>query len=146
MLGDVGPYGNYIVAIIFFIVGLHLFGVIPLPFPGQSSRPEFKKKGLLAGFILGLVFGIAIGPCTFAYMAPMLAIAFNIAATHFLYGIVLLFVYGVGHCLVIVFAGTFTGAVQHYLNWSDKSRGTMILRKTCGALVILGGVYLIWSG
>ena len=145
MLGDIGPYGNYIVAIIFFIVGLHLLGFIPLPFVRKSGQPGLKKKGLLAGFILGLVFGIAIGPCTFAYMAPMLAIAFKIATRQFLYGIILLFVYGIGHCSVIVFAGTFTEAVQHYLNWNEKSRGTIILKGICGVLVILGGVYLIWS-
>ena len=31
MMGDIGCYGNYFVAIIFFIVGLHLLGVIPMP-------------------------------------------------------------------------------------------------------------------
>ena len=145
LLGDIGPYGNYIVAIIFFIVGLHLLGIIPLPFFGKSGQPAFKKKGLLAGFILGLVFGIALGPCTFAYMAPMLAIAFQIAAAQFLYGVTLLFVYGIGHCSVIVFAGTFTEVVQHYLNWNERSKGTTILKRICGVLVILGGIYLIWS-
>ena len=145
MLGDIGAYGNYFVAIIFFIVGLHLLGIIPLPFLGKSGQPAFKKKGLLASFILGLVFGIALGPCTFAYMAPMLGVAFKISSTQFLYGITLLFVYGIGHCSVIVFAGTFTEVVQHYLNWSEKSKGTIISKKICGVLVILGGIYLIWS-
>ncbi|MCK5595087.1 cytochrome C biogenesis protein [bacterium] len=146
MLGDIGSYGNYIVAVIFFIIGLHLLGIIPLPFFGKSNQPAFKKKGLLASFILGLVFGIALGPCTFAYMAPMLGVAFKIASTQFLYGVTLLFVYGIGHCSVIIFAGTFTEVVQHYLNWSEKSKGTIILKKICGVLVILGGIYLIWSG
>ena len=146
MLGDIGTCGNYIVAVIFFIVGLYLLGIIPLPLVGKSNQPAFKKKGLLAAFILGLVFGIALGPCTFAYMAPMLAIAFKIATTQFLYGAGLIFIYGIGHCSVIVFAGTFTEVVQHYLNWDEKSKGTAILKKICGVLVILGGIYLIWSG
>ncbi len=145
MLGDIGPYGNYFVAIIFFIVGLHLLEIIPLPFFGKSGQPTFKRKGLLAGFIPGLVFGIALGPCTFAYMAPMLGVAFKIASTQFLYGVSLLLIYGIGHCSVIIFAGTFTGVVQHYLNWNEKSRGAIILKKICGILVILGGIYLIWS-
>lgn len=145
MLGDIGPYGNYIVAVIFFVVGLHLLGIIPLPFLGKSNQPTFQKKGLLAALILGLVFGIALGPCTFAYMAPMLAIAFKIAATQFLYGVTLLLMYGIGHCSVIVFAGTFTEVVQRYLNWNEKSRGAVILKKVCGVLIILGGIYLIWS-
>jgi len=145
MLGDIGPYGNYIVAVIFFIIGLHLLGIIPLPFLGKSGQPAFKKKGLLASFILGLVFGIALGPCTFAYMAPMLGVTFALASTNLAYGVLLLLVYGIGHCSVIVFAGTFTEVVQHYLNWSEKSKGTVVSKKICGVLVILGGIYLIWS-
>ena len=36
-------------------------------------------------------------------------------------------------------------AVQKYLNWNEKSKGAVILKKICGMLLILGGVYLIWS-
>jgi len=143
MMGDVGRYGNYFVAAIFFLVGLHLLDVIPIPWsgPGQVSM---KRKGALAAFILGLVFGIALGPCTFAYMAPMLGVTFKLAATNLAYGVLLLVFYGVGHCSVIVFAGTFTEIVQRYLNWNEQSKGTVILKRVCGALVLLGGVYMIY--
>ncbi|MHC4207988.1 MAG: cytochrome c biogenesis CcdA family protein [Planctomycetota bacterium] len=143
MIGDVGRYGNYFVAVIFFIVGLLLLDVIPMPFSGPGSI-GFKRKGMLAAFILGLVFGIALGPCTFAFMAPMLGVTFKVASTSLAYGIALLFVYGVGHCSVIVFAGTCTELVQRYMNWNEKSKGTVILKKICGVLVLLGGLYLIF--
>lgn len=145
MLGDIGSYGNYIVAIIFFIIGLHLLEIIQLPFLGKTNQPTFRKKGLLAAFGLGLIFGIALGPCTFAYMAPMLGIVFTVSTTQFLYGAALLFAYGIGHCSVIIFAGTFTEIIQNYLNWNESSRGAGVLKKICGALVILGGIYLIWN-
>jgi cytochrome c-type biogenesis protein len=143
MLGDVGPYGNYFVAVIFFLVGLYLLDVIPAPWsgPGQIG---VKHKGLLAAFILGLIFGVAIGPCTFAYMAPMLVVTFRVASTALLYGIALLVLYGVGHCSVIIVAGTSTGLVQRYLNWNERSRGAVVLRRTCGVLILLGGLYLIY--
>ena len=144
MLGDIGAIGNYIVGIIFLIVGLYLLGVVPLPFLNAPNKPFIKQRGLLAAFILGLIFGISLGPCTFAYMAPMLAITFNVASTRFLFGILLLFAYGIGHCSVIVSAGTFTEVVQRYLNWNEKSKGTIIVRKICGVLLILGGIYLIF--
>lgn len=144
MLGDVGRFGNYFVAAIFFLVGLHLLGVIPLPFTGPG-QVKMKQRGRLAAFILGLVFGVALGPCTFAYMAPMLAVTFKLAAAHMAYGILLLLAYGVGHCAVIVLAGTFTETVQHYLNWNEASRGASILKKICGVLVILGGLWMIYT-
>ncbi|HXR03160.1 MAG TPA: cytochrome c biogenesis protein CcdA [Verrucomicrobiae bacterium] len=144
MMGDVGRYGNYFVALIFFVVGLHLLGVIPMPWSGPG-QVDVKRKGLLAAFILGLVFGIALGPCTFAYMAPMLGVTFKLAATNFLYGALLLLAYGIGHCSVIVAAGTSTKLVQRFLNWNEQSKGVTIVKCICGALVLIAGLYLLWS-
>jgi cytochrome c-type biogenesis protein len=144
MMGDVGRYGNYLVALVFFVVGLHLLGVIPMPWSG-AGQVNMKRKGLLAAFILGLVFGIALGPCTFAYMAPMLAVTFKLARTAPLYGASLLLAYGVGHCAVIVLAGTFTEVVQRFLNWNEQSKGVTMVKCACGILVILGGLWLIYS-
>jgi len=144
MLGDLGPRMNYFVAAIFFVIGLHFLGVIPMPFSARAGTPG-AKRGLTAAFLLGLVFGLALGPCTFAYMAPMLGITLSVARTNMAYGILLLGAYGVGHCSVIVAAGTFTEVVERYLKWSGKSRGVDIVKKVCGVLVILGGIYLLWT-
>ncbi|NTW78200.1 MAG: cytochrome C biogenesis protein, partial [Syntrophaceae bacterium] len=73
----------------------------------------------------------------------MLGIVFSIASTQIAFAMSLLLAYGIGHCAVLVFAGTFTEMVEHYLHWSEKSKGAIILKKICGVLVILGGVYLI---
>ena len=144
MLGDVGRCGNYFVAPIFFVAGLHLVGVISLSFSG-AGPVGLKRKGNLAAFILGLVFGIALGPCTFAYMAPMLGVTFKLAKTAPLYGASLLLAYGAGHCAVIVAAGTSTEFVQRFLNWNEQSRGLTVVKIICGILVILGGVWLIYT-
>jgi cytochrome c-type biogenesis protein len=144
MMGDVGKYGNYLIAAIFFVIGLHLLGVIPVPGNGPG-QVKMKKRGARAAFILGLVFGIALGPCTFAYMAPMLAIVFKAGAEQPVYAGSLLLLYGIGHCAVIVLAGTFAEVVQHYLNWNEKSKGSLVLKKICGLLVLLGGLYLIYT-
>ncbi len=142
MMGDLGRYGNYLVALIFFVVGLHLLGVIPMPWTGPG-QVGMKRKGLLAAFILGLVFGVALGPCTFAYMAPMLGVTFRLAASDLIFGVLLLVAYGVGHCAVIVAAGASTERVQRFLNWNDQSKGLAVLKTVCGILVLLGGVWLI---
>jgi cytochrome c-type biogenesis protein len=143
MVGDIGGYGSYFVAIIFFAVGLNLLGILPLPFMEGGANPNYQRKGFLAAFILGLLFGIALGPCTFAYMATMLGVVFSIASTQIVFALALLLAYGIGHCMVLVFAGTFTEMVEHYLHWSEKSKGAIVLKKICGVLVIFGGVYMI---
>ncbi len=75
----------------------------------------------------------------------MLAVTFRMAAARMAYGILLLLAYGVGHCAVIVLAGTFTESVQHYLNWNESSQGAAILKKTCGGRVLLGGLWMIYT-
>lgn len=145
IVGDVGTWGNYFVAIIFFLVGLHLLDIITLPLLGKTGQPAYQKKGLLAAFVLGLVFGIALGPCTFAYMAPMLGVAFTVAANNLFLAITLIMAYAIGHILVIILAGTFSEMVQTYLNWTERSKGTLIMKKICGVLVIIAGIYLIFS-
>ena len=143
MLGDVGGWANYIVAAIFLVIGLHLLGVFSLPF-GASGPKGLRGTGLQAAFVLGLVFGVALGPCTFAYMAPMLAVTLRVGTSAPLYAAALLVTYGLGHCSVIVAAGTSTELVQRYLDWNERSRGSVIVKRVCGALVILAGLYILY--
>lgn len=144
MLGDLGSWGTWVVASVFLLFGLHLWGLIPMPWSGPAQI-GMERKGVLAALIIGLVFGIALGPCTFAFMGPVLGVAFTEATDNLLYASSLLLAYGIGHCAVIVFAGTFTEVVQHYLNWNDRSKGALWLKRICGLLVIAGGAWLIYS-
>jgi len=143
MMGDVGVWGNVFVAFIFFIIGLHLLEIINLPFLQNSANPNVTQKGLWAACMLGLVFGIALGPCTFAYMAPMLGVAFQVASTRLLFAIALVAVYAIGHCSIIIMAGTSYEVVQRYLKWNEQSKVTIAIKKICGVLVMAGGVYLV---
>lgn len=86
-----------------------------------------------------------MGPCTFAFMAPVLVVMFKVAASQSLYALALLFAYGIGHCLVIVLAGASTRLVQQYLKWNEQARGAVILRKICGVIVLFGAVYLMYT-
>jgi len=143
MMGDIGNVGIYLVAGIFFLIGLHLLDVIRLNW--NIALKKTKSKGLLAALILGLLFGLAVGPCTFAYMAPVLGVVFQTAQTNYVFAILLLLAFGLGHCSVIVGAGTLTGKVQKYLNWTEGSKALVWIKRTCGILVILGGMYLIYN-
>ena len=144
MLGDLGVYGNWLVAVIFFLFGLHLCGLIPMPWSGPGQI-NMGRKGLVAALILGLVFGVALGPCTFAFMGPVLGVAFAKANQNMLFAAALLIAYGIGHCSVIVFAGTFTEKVQDYLNWNEGSKGSLWLKRICGLLLIAGGFWLLYT-
>ncbi|MHC4962305.1 MAG: cytochrome c biogenesis CcdA family protein [Planctomycetota bacterium] len=144
MLGDIGPWGSWIVAGVFMLFGLVLLEVITLPWSGPNMAVS-QHSGWLGALILGLIFGAAVGPCTFAYMAPILAVVFDKAGTGFLYSALLILLYSIGHCGVIVLAGTLGARLQTFLNWDQKSHLTIRVRKACGIVLILVGLYLLWK-
>ncbi len=144
LVGDIGPWGKWIVAGVFLIFGLVLLDVIKLPWSGPNMAGN-SKTGPWGAFILGLIFGTAVGPCTFAYMAPILAVVFDKSGTHFMYSAALIIAYSIGNCSVIALAGTLGARIQAFLNWDQTSHMTAKVRKVCGGLLILVGLYLIWT-
>jgi cytochrome c-type biogenesis protein len=78
-------------------------------------------------------------------MAPVLGVVFQTAQTNYFLAVMFLLAFGIGHCAVIVGAGTLTGKVQKYLNWSVDLKTILWIKRVCGVLVILGGVYLIYN-
>ncbi|MBP7553055.1 MAG: cytochrome C biogenesis protein [Spirochaetes bacterium] len=148
MFGNIGAMGNIftiIIALIFFVVGLNFLGIIPSPDFLKNGQPNVKGKGIVPAFLLGLIFGVVLGPCTFGFMAPVLGIVFGSAGKNLFFSIAVLALYAVGHCLVIVLAGTFTEVVEKYLNWNEKSNAAHIVKKVFGVLIILIGIYIIIS-
>jgi len=142
VIGDIGRAGNYVVAFVLVIVGLALLDIMPASWPSLGSLST-RKTGPVAALVLGLVFGVAAVPCTFAVMTPMLRVVLRAASSSPGYGALLLLAYGAGHIAAIVLAGTLTEVVQGHLDWTEHSKGAVVLRRVCGALVMLGGAYLM---
>ena len=144
LIGDVGTVGNLLVAGIFVIIGLYLMDVLRLDWNGIAMR-QTRLRGAAGALALGLLFGIGLGPCTFAYMAPVLGTVFHLSQTSVLKANSLLLAFGLGHVAVIVGAGSMGAWVQRYLNWNGSSKAMVRVKRVCGTLVLLGGVYLIFT-
>ena len=82
LMGDIGRAGNYLVSGIFFLAGLYLLDIIKINW-NTAELKRIKAKSLFTALILGLLFGIALGPCTFAFMAPVLGVVFQTAQTNY---------------------------------------------------------------
>jgi len=142
MLGDLGTWSNWLIVAVFVSVGLYLMDIIKLNFNSITAGKRFGH-GAMAGFTLGLIFGLALGPCSFAFMAPMLAIVLTGGENSLTYGVPLMIMYGIGHCGVIALAGVSTRLIERYLNWHERSGYLIWIRKICGALLLLSAAYMI---
>ena len=143
LLADLARYTTYIVAVVFLFVGLHLRDVISLP--GMRTNACGERKGLKGALVLGLLSGMALGPCTLAYSAPILVLVLKAAASDLLRGVAILGGYALGHVGVLVLCGTFAGFVQNVLEWDSRSRGTRRINQVCGILVIAAALYLVYG-
>ena len=63
-----------------------------------------------------------------------------------LYGIALLFCYAIGHCLLMLFAGTFTGFVEGFVKARGVVNFSFWAKRVSGLVVALVGGWFIWQG
>jgi cytochrome c-type biogenesis protein len=141
LMGTLGGPWYVALGLLAAAMGLHLMGWLPLRLPAMPHwRP--KVAGPLGALLLGAVFGVVSSPCA----TPVLVALLGLVATQgeVAYGVSLLFVYALGHCVLMLAAGTFTGLVQA---WA-KSRGLMAfsarLKQALGLLLVVVGGYLVW--
>lgn len=145
MIGYTGPWVTRLVGLFLLFFGIYLAGILPFDLFNFSVQPSIKKRGLFPSFLLGLIFGLALGPCTFAFMAPMMALAFQVARTRPAFSFGLFALFALGHCAVIVLAGLLTEFVRRVLRWNEKTGAMDVVKRVFGILIALSGVYLILS-
>ncbi len=139
IFGQIGAVWYYILAAVAIIMGLQLLGVLTFNLPGLKNIP-LKKAGLGGALTMGMLFGLVASPCA----TPVLAVIITYAAAQAepFYGSGLLFIYGLGHGMPLLAAGTFTGMAR---NLPKINRYTHYLSYISGlVLVVMGLILLIW--
>jgi cytochrome c-type biogenesis protein len=143
MLGDVGRAGSWTLAAVFLVFGLNLVGVLPLPSFGATPG-TIRRRGASGALLLGLVFGAALGPCTFAFLAPLLGLVLHAGDAGAAWGVLLVALFGLGHAATIAFAGASLQSVQRWLGWRAGARAVELLRIGAGVAVLAGGAYFVY--
>lgn len=141
MFGTTGGWWHFTIGLVAIAMGLQMAGLFELHLPiANGLRPQ--KKGLLGALFLGMFFGIASSPCA----TPVLVVILSFAATksNIVYGSLLLFTYAVGHCLLILAAGTFTGFVEAFVKARGLADFSNWAKKISGAILTLVGLFFIW--
>ncbi|MGF7184111.1 cytochrome c-type biogenesis protein [Desulfitispora alkaliphila] len=137
IFGQISTGWYYLLAAVAIIMGLQLLGAITFNMPGLKTMPV-RMKGYSGSFGMGMLFGLIASPCA----TPVLAVIITYVATQgeLAYGSSLLFVYGVGHGLPLLAAGTFTALAKNIVK---VQRFTQYLNYVSGTALILLGLYLL---
>lgn len=144
LMGQTGIWGNLVVAVVLLVFGLYLLGMLKLP-AGLASPNVHPRRDALGALVLGLVMGLALGPCAFAYLAPVLVVVFDMSGSSLTLGIGMLLAFAVGHSVVIMLMGAFAGVLCKVLSWNERSRAASVIRRVCGLLLIAGAGYMVYQ-
>lgn len=141
LFGVIGshPLTYFIVANVCLFLGLSMLGVFEIPQLSIGSSAHLqKKKGYFGAFVIGLFSGLIVGPCT----APALAVVLVYVASkqNFLYGFLLLFVFGYGVGFLMILLGTFTGLIS---SMPKSGQWLESIKKIFGYLLIFAAEYLL---
>lgn len=143
MFGTLGGPWYLIAGIIALVMGGQLMGLFEISLP---IKRDFKPKrgGLVGSFLLGLFFGVVSSPCA----TPVLVVLLTVVASkgQVMYGIALLFCYAIGHCLLMLLAGTFTGFVEGFVKARGVVNFSLWAKRVSGLVVALVGGWFVWQG
>jgi cytochrome c biogenesis protein CcdA len=144
LYGDVSLVWNWVVVAVCLVMGLHLAGVISVPMPSLAGRVQPRTRGVFGALVLGALFGLVSAPCA----APILVVLLTYlagAGASLAYGAFLLLVYGLGHSVLILIAGTSMGAARTLIENRNATLALGILRRVAGLAVVLVGAYFAFQ-
>lgn len=142
MFGTLGGWWYVVAGVVALVMGGQMLGFYELHLP---IRRDFKPKqgGVIGAFLLGLFFGVVSSPCA----TPVLVVILTLVASkgQILYGIALLFTYALGHCLLMLFAGTCTGFVEAFAQHRGVTHFSLWSKRVGGIIVAAVGGWFLWQ-
>ena len=142
MFGTVGGWWYVAAGFVALVMGGQMMGFYDIRLPvSRDFKP--KQGGVVGSFILGLFFGVVSSPCA----TPVLVVILTYVASkgQVLYGTALLFTYAVGHCLLMLAAGTFTGFIESFVHAKGIVGFSIWTKRIGGGIVAVVGAYLVWT-
>ena len=129
--------------ILLIVIGLHLMGILKLPFLYWQKRFEFHptRPSYPASFVIGLIFAIGWTPCIGLILGPILALAANAATLS--QGVFLLLAYSLGLGIPFLVLGLGLDQFSKALKWLKPHLGKIEI--ATGVVMILVGVMIYFN-
>lgn len=130
------PLVYFIVGNIYLILGLSLLGLFEMPTIRLAKEFKGKISNYSGAFILGLISGLVVGPCT----APVFGALLVYVATkqNIIFGSSLLFVFAIGMGFFLAILGAFSGVLT---SMPKSGNWLVVVKKVCGVILVAAAEY-----
>jgi len=137
LLGNLGfeNWFKHVAVVVCVLLGTHFAGLWRLSGGGVSEKLVPKKLTMLGAYLFGLLFGVISTPCALPVVALLCALI--AVKGSLLFGALALFVYSVGHSVLLLAAGTSVGLAQRMLESKRLVGGLQWLRRGAGCLLVV---------
>jgi cytochrome c-type biogenesis protein len=140
MLGDIGPYWQLFVGMLLIWVAVSMFKTARCS-NSSTLLQRINIKGIWGAFLLGLAYGLLSGICTFGFLAPIIGVI--TIQEKMLTGLLMILLFGVGHCLPLVVAGMFSATLGKIMSTGKWYKTSAILKNIAAAFILGLGIYSI---
>lgn len=141
LMGNSSSIWYIILGVLMILMSLQTWGIFDFV-PSVNLLSKSKRRGFLGAFIAGILGGIFSSPCSTPVLIVLLAIVAE--SGNFLWGIVLMILYSIGHSTLVMIAGTSIGFVQKMNENPKYGRWSKVVKVVLGAAILAIGLYMFW--
>lgn len=141
LLGTSSRIWNLLLGILMVLMALQTWEVFQF-IPSMNLISKSKVKGSIGAFLAGILGGIFASPCSTPVLIALLAIVAGKGSL--LWGILLMFLYSLGHSFLVIIAGTSMSFVKKISGSDGYNKLGTVLKIVMGSGILLIGLYMFW--
>ncbi len=143
LLQGTGSWWYILLGVLMLLMALQVWDIFNFV-PSSYAMNKNTKRGFLGAFLTGVLGGFFSSPCATPVLVVLLALVAKKGS--FLWGILLLLLYSLGHSFLVLIAGTSVGFVQKVLSSDKYGRASKILKVLTGLMIMGIGFYMFYLG
>lgn len=143
LLGNAASWWYLVLGVLMVLMALQIWGIFNL-IPSSYLLSKNKKTGYIGAFLAGILGGVFSSPCSTPVLVALLAIVAG--KGNLGWGILLLLLYGIGHGVLAVIAGTSIGFVRKLSASPKYGAAAKIINLVMGTAVLFIGFYMFYLG
>lgn len=136
-------YWYIILGLLMVVMALQTWEVIHI-FPqkcGHSTKS--KRRGAFGALLMGMVGAVFSSPCSTPVLIAIMAVVST--GQSIVMGILMLLLYSIGHCALLLIAGTFVGFANEISHSTKFQKVGKVIKIVMGILLLVFAAYLFWS-
>lgn len=141
LLGTSSKLWYFVLGVLMVLMALQTWEIFQI-IPSMNLLSKSTARGTIGAFVAGILGGIFSSPCSTPVLIALLAIVAG--KGNLFWGILLMFLYSVGHSILVVIAGTSVSFVKKISTNEKYNKLGTVLKMVMGTTILLIGFYMFW--